>query len=166
MTRQPPATPSAARDRAEAPRPSVPAPPPPSAPRPGPGSAARAAANGEEPIAHRNELVLVGRLTTDPGRRELPSGDQLTTWRLSVRRASGAPGRPNRYDSVTCVTFDPVLGAKVCEWRMGDEVRVEGALRRRFWRSVSARVSVHEVEVAGVERLRAAPVPRAARRAA
>ncbi|RCV54214.1 single-stranded DNA-binding protein [Marinitenerispora sediminis] len=101
---------------------------------------------------HRNEVVLVGRVTAEPSVRELPSGDQLVTWRVSVSRPP-AEQRPNQAaDPITCVSFLPAIKEATRDWRIGDLVRISGALRRRFWRAPGGSASVFEVEAKTVAR--------------
>nr|WP_246421973.1 single-stranded DNA-binding protein [Nocardiopsis mwathae] len=93
---------------------------------------------------------MAGRVTAEPYVRELPSGDHLVTWRISVARPA-ADRRPNQpADPITCVSFRPAIEAATRGWRIGDIVRVSGALRRRFWRSAKGVTSVIEVEAASV----------------
>jgi single-strand DNA-binding protein len=105
-----------------------------------------------EPI-DRNEVQLVGRVSSPPTRRTLPSGDEVVQLRVVVRRAhegvdtldvtvgpappSGARRRPGQ-------TGRRLLGAaeQVAD---GARVRIEGELRRRWWGSGRVRQSRVEV---------------------
>ncbi|ETK38186.1 single-stranded DNA-binding protein [Microbispora sp. ATCC PTA-5024] len=100
---------------------------------------------------HRNEVVLVGRLSMRPMHRELPSGTLLTQWRLAVRRPASRPGH-QRSDAIECATFDDGVREMVLGWQVDDVVQVEGAMRRRWWRGGSR----YEVEVGTARRLHAA----------
>lgn len=112
-----------------------------------------------------NEVVLVGRLSAPVEERTLPSGDVLATWRLVVdrpppRRPPREGGRTVTVDTLDCVAWTGRLRQSARRLRPGDVVRVEGALRRRFWRAGAGAASRCEIEVAGLERLaRAAPPP-------
>lgn len=104
-----------------------------------------------EPVAGRNEVHLVGRLA---GARDrvLPSGDRLLAFRLVVPRCS--PPRPGpTVDTIDCVGRADTVRADVLKWASGDLVGVEGALRRRFWRTGAGLASRYEVEVATAHRL-------------
>lgn len=104
---------------------------------------------------HRNEVVLAGRVTAEPSVRELPSGTHLTTWRISVTRPT-ADQRPNQpADPITCVSFQTSIEEATRGWRIGDQVQVTGALRRRFWRSPNGSSSVIEVEARDAHRVTA-----------
>ena len=112
-----------------------------------------------------NEVVLVGRVSAAAEERVLPSGDVLLSWRLVVdrpppqRRVSEGRRVP-RVDTLDCVTFAGAVRRSARAFAAGDVVRVEGALRRRFWRAGAAAASRTEVEVASVRRLERAQASR------
>jgi len=117
--------------------------------------------------APRNEVVLVGRVSSAPAERALPSGDVLLTWRVVVDRPleptakrSGEEGAAGRrtptVDALDCVARTAGVRRTVAGWAEGDVVHVEGALRRRFWRGPSGLVSRHEIEIRTARRLRRA----------
>jgi hypothetical protein len=108
---------------------------------------------------HRNDVVLAGRVTAEPAVRELPSGDHLVTWRISITRPPDEQ-RPNQpADPITCVSFRPAIEAATRGWRIGDVVAVRGSLRRRFWRTPGGSSSVIEVEARAVEHVERAADP-------
>jgi single-strand DNA-binding protein len=96
---------------------------------------------------HRNEVVVVGRVTTVPTDRELPSGDEITTWRVTVDRPAG--GR----DVIDCTAWTARVRRGVAAGERGDVVEVSGALRRRFFTAGGAPASRSEVEVSRARRL-------------
>jgi single-strand DNA-binding protein len=98
-----------------------------------------------------NEVRLSGRLPAEPLERELPSGDLVWTFRIVVRRPDDV-GRA-RVDTVDCAVYAAGPARSVRSWRADDVVEVEGALRRRFWRSPIGARSRYEVEVARARRL-------------
>lgn len=93
-----------------------------------------------------NEVTLVGRVSAAPERRELPSGDQLVTLRVVVDRPphKGTHKRAVDVIDVACWTRRTQRSAAGLE--PDDGVRVEGALRRRFFAAGGARTSRYEVE--------------------
>ena len=100
-----------------------------------------------------NEVRLVGRLTGEPSVVELPSGDSLVTFRISVPRASpsgggSGPAKAQRVDSVPCTAWSPRLRRSILGWRAGDLVEVSGAVRCRFYQAGGATRSRVEVEAA------------------
>lgn len=126
---------------------------------PGPGApaATRSGGGGHSEEGHRNEVVVAGRITSEPVLRDLPSGDRIATWRICVARSADSGFRGRRVDSITCVSFDRVLHGRIGDWCAGDVVQVSGALRRRTWQGRSGIRSVCEVEVRTAELLRPGP---------
>ena len=94
----------------------------------------------------RNEVVLVGRMASDPQEKQLPSGDTVWMFRLVVRRPDGTVSR-QRVDALECCAWTPRVQRSVRGWREGDQVEVSGAIRRRFYRSGTGSQSRVEVEV-------------------
>jgi single-strand DNA-binding protein len=101
-----------------------------------------------------NEVRLVGRLSQPPEERSLPSGDPLWTFRVVVPRPAGT-GRAT-VDAVECSAWTARVRRSVGTWEAGDLVEVEGALRRRFYRTQTGAASRVEVEVSRVRRVRRA----------
>jgi single-strand DNA-binding protein len=97
-----------------------------------------------------NDVRLVGRLTGEPAVVELPSGDALVTFRISVPRRSPSnnPGQGSgqRVDSVPCTAWAPRLRRSILTWRAGDLVEISGAVRCRFYQAGGATRSRVEVE--------------------
>lgn len=84
-----------------------------------------------------NVVHLVGRLAAEPMAVVLPSGDQLVTLRLVVPRPPGRRSTRSRtvlVDTVDCSLWTAALRRTVSRWHPGDQIEVEGSLRRRFWR--------------------------------
>jgi single-strand DNA-binding protein len=92
-----------------------------------------------------NQVFLRGRLAAAPVLRQLPSGDELCSFRLTVPRA---PGGRVRVDSLDCSTTRARVRRSVDRAEPGDEFEVTGSLHRRFWRSASGLASRYEVDVA------------------
>jgi single-strand DNA-binding protein len=101
---------------------------------------------------HRNQVLLVGRVSAAPEVRVLPSGDEITTWRLVVARDDVPEGRPAQ-DTIDCTAWSNRTRRSASSWAAGDVVEVEGALRRRFWKTSAALASRCEVEVTRVRRV-------------
>lgn len=102
-----------------------------------------------------NEVTLRGRLTAEPVERELPSGDVITTFRVSVARGRKTPLTARSQQSsdwVDCVAGGARVRRSAAGWSVGDEVEVHGSLRRRFYRAQGAAVTRLEVEVVRVRR--------------
>jgi single-strand DNA-binding protein len=104
----------------------------------------------------RNEVLLLGRLSVAPEPRELPSGDEITTFRLVVDRPPARKGEVAgrvTIDTLDCVARSTAVRRTVQSWHPGDVVQVEGSLRRRFFRGAGGLGSRYEVEVSRAKRL-------------
>ncbi|WP_374454924.1 single-stranded DNA-binding protein [Nocardioides sp.] len=107
-----------------------------------------------------NDVRLVGRVTGEPSALELPSGDVLVTFRISVPRngrAGPRQGRAQGVDSVPCTVWSPRLRRSVLGWRAGDVVEVSGAVRCRFFQAGGATRSRVEVEASSARIIRRSP---------
>ncbi len=114
---------------------------------------ARSAEETIEP-AGENRVQLIGRLAAEAEARELPSGDVITVCRLIVPRSTSHGRLPAlrgaTVDTVDCVAWTARVRRGLARAKPGDVLRVEGALRRRFWRSGAGVASRCEVELATV----------------
>lgn len=101
-------------------------------------------------------VQLRGRVSGDPEHRVLPSGDELWTVRVVVRRPSSQVREGGAVsDWITCAARAAGPRRSLASWSDGDVVEVEGALRRRYYRAGSgAALSVVEVEVERARRRR------------
>ena len=105
-------------------------------------------------IAHpdsRTEVVIVGRLGSRVDRRTLPSGDVVTVFTVVVDRPTSrarplVAKRGATIDAIACQTFRVPVTRRLESMEPGTWVRVEGTLRRRFWRSPGGLGSAMEVE--------------------
>lgn len=105
-----------------------------------------------------NDVALVGRLSGAVERKPLPSGDTAVEWRLVVERPPDARHRQKVVDTIDCVSYERRFGHLTADWRHGDLIEVRGAIRRRFWRTVSgASASRCEVEVREADLVAVAP---------
>lgn len=105
-----------------------------------------------ETVPGANEVRLVGRISSAPEERTLPSGDVVWTFRVVVPRPEGAGGA--RVDALGCAAWSARARRAVASWRAGDVVEVEGAVRRRFFRSGAGAASRVEVEVSRARMVR------------
>lgn len=101
-----------------------------------------------------NVSVLAGRLSRAPEVRELPSGDTLVAYEVTVARPEGPA------ESVPVVW--PAAPARAERFAAGDRVVVVGRVRRRFFRAGGTTASRTEVVA---ERLVAARSGASVRRA-
>lgn len=105
------------------------------------------AMNSAEDITAANQVLLRGRLADDPVLRELPSGDVLAVFRVTVPRP---PGDRARVDSIECATVKPKVQRSLARAEAGDGVEVVGSLHRRFWRTPAGPASRYAVDVESV----------------
>ncbi len=100
-----------------------------------------------------NEVVLVGRVSAAPERRELPSGDELVTLRVVVDRPPRRGSTRRQVDVIDVACWSRRTQRSAAGLAADDDVRVEGALRRRFFAAGGSRASRYEVEASRVARL-------------
>lgn len=95
----------------------------------------------EEPAF--NAVFLSGILTEPAEERELAGGVIVVRWTLRVRRGSGRVGS----DLIDCITMDSELQQRALAWPAGCALSIEGAIRRRFFRTGGRTTTRVEVEV-------------------
>ncbi|MGI9156015.1 MAG: single-stranded DNA-binding protein [Marmoricola sp.] len=117
---------------------------------------------GDDAGAETANLVRIrGRLGADPTQRTLPSGTDIVSFRVVIARSPTVMTRGSRQKSdwVDCTAWSSPTRRRAVGWRAGDVVEVEGALRRRHYRSGDTTGSRVEVEMLGGRRVtRASPV--------
>lgn len=89
-----------------------------------------------------NRVEITGRVSGDPTSRVMPSGDELVSLRVVVTR-----GGSSRVDTIDCACWSAASRRAAARFVDGDRVRVEGSLRRRFFRTPAGAASRDEVEV-------------------
>lgn len=92
-----------------------------------------------------NEVRLRGRLAAPAQFREMPSGDTLAIFRVTVNRPANDRAK---VDSLDCVNAAGRVRQALQRAEQGDTVELSGSLRRRFWRSPAGPASRYAVEVA------------------
>ncbi len=103
-----------------------------------------------------SQVILVGRLGARIETRTLPSGDEVTVFTVVVDRPprERTSERGALVDAIRCQTFRAVVARRLSGLSEGDRVRVEGRLRRRFWRSPGGLGSAMEVDARTIARVR------------
>ena len=109
-----------------------------------------------------NDVRLIGRVTSVPVVVDLPSGDALVSFRVSVPRSPGAarPGATTsgqRVDSIPCSAWSPALRRRIAGWRPGDTVEVAGSVCCRFYQAGGATRSRVEVVATSARIIRRSP---------
>lgn len=98
-----------------------------------------------------NHVHLSGRISADPQVLELPSGDEIVTFRLVVDRDAAARKHSKQtVDTIECVAWGARVRRTVARLRADERVEVQGSLRRRFSRGGAGVQSFASVEVASV----------------
>jgi single-strand DNA-binding protein len=115
-------------------------------------------------LATVNEVRLIGRLSLAAEEKELPSGDQLTAFRVVVNRPRDKRrGSRVQIDALECHTWVARVRRAAMTWQVGDVIEVNGSLRRRFFKTGGRLQSMTEVEVSSASRVsRAAAAARQA----
>lgn len=106
-------------------------------------------------VEERNAVWLVGRVSSPPLERELPSGDRVVTFRLVMARDRTAMTARSKQvsDWADCAAWGSRVRRNVVGWQVGDRIEIEGALRRRFFRDGGGATTRLEVEVLSGRRL-------------
>jgi len=100
-----------------------------------------------------NHVELIGRVSAVLAPRVLPSGDEVSSFRLVVRRSRAARrGSKQTVDTFDCDAWTAAARKAVARLDHDDVVRVEGSLRRQFSRGASGPVSRVTVDVTSVRR--------------
>jgi single-strand DNA-binding protein len=123
--------------------------------------AARARNASEDGVAlsvHENRVTVTGRVSATAASRTMPSGDEMVSWRLVVDRPP-SHGHGPAFDVVDCVGWTARVRRSASSWAVGDVVTIDGALRRRFWRSPGGLQSRCEIEVGTARRIASAAAP-------
>jgi single-strand DNA-binding protein len=106
-----------------------------------------------------NRVHLTGRISADPESRVLPSGDEIVSFRLVVRRSAAARRRSKQVvDTIECSVWGAALRRSVKKLPAGTDVTVTGALRRRFSRGGAGVASWVSVEVDACKKVAPAAV--------
>ncbi|MBC7275547.1 single-stranded DNA-binding protein [Nocardioides sp.] len=107
-----------------------------------------------EGLATVNEVRLIGRLSLAAEERQLPSGDQLTAFRVVVNRPRDKRrGSRVQIDALECHTWIARVRRAAMTWQVGDVIEVNGSLRRRFFKTGGRLQSMTEVEVLSARRV-------------
>ena len=101
-----------------------------------------------------NNVHLIGKLGQHVFTKEMPSGDQITTFTVIVPRTTKPRIGKQMVDSLACQTRKATIRSKVESWPVGTWVEIHGELRRRFWQSGKGLGSATEIEVRTLFRVR------------
>ena len=94
-----------------------------------------------------NDVALRGWVTTVATERELPSGDVVVQFRIAITRPEGGVDTID-LESWSAKTRRSALSLKDGEW-----VEIQGAIRRRFWKSGQGLASRWQVITNEIKRI-------------
>jgi len=100
-----------------------------------------------------NIVTLGGRVSQEPVTKTLPSGDQITQFRVVVDRPARLRRRTGQsVDTFDCVAWTAALRKKSVRLTRGTVVEVSGRLRRRFTRYDGKTVSWVTIDLSAIRR--------------
>lgn len=102
---------------------------------------------------HVNSVTMVGRVSAAPVVRDLPSGDRLVTLRVVVDRPPERGHTKRVVDVIDVACWSKRTQRTATSLAPDDAIRVEGALRRRFFATPTGRASRYEVEAGRLVRV-------------
>lgn len=110
--------------------------------------------NGGEAVLRnpRNELYLEGRVSSDPTEKLLPSGDTVVEFRIVIDRTN-PKGVRREVDTLDVAVWLSKVRSRALLLKVDDWVSIDGAVRRRFWKTPSGVASRWQVEASQLRRL-------------
>ena len=100
----------------------------------------------------RNEVFLEGRVSNLPTEKLLPSGDTVTEFRIVIDRKN-PKGDRREVDTLDIAVWLTKVRKKAMTLQIDDWVSIDGAVRRRFWKSPTGLASRWQVEASQLRRL-------------
>jgi len=100
----------------------------------------------------RNEVILVGRVSSAPVEKILPSGDKVVEFRIVIGREKSR-GSKKEVDTLDIATWSSKARRAAASLRIDMWVELGGAVRRRFWQAPHGLASRWQVEASEVRRL-------------
>ena len=100
----------------------------------------------------KNEVNLVGRVTSLAVEKMLPSGDRVVEFRLVIGRDKSR-GSKNEVDSLDIAAWSSKTRKAALSLKIDTWVEIKGSVRRRFWRAPTGLASRWQVEASEVVRL-------------
>jgi len=103
-------------------------------------------ANSSELPQGRNEVSLVGAVSSIPISKTLPSGDVVVEFRIVIDRASKRPSPRREVDSLEIAVWKARYRKSALRLEPGDWVEISGSVHRRFWTSAAGLASRWQIE--------------------
>jgi single-strand DNA-binding protein len=100
----------------------------------------------------KNEVFLVGRVTSLAVEKLLPSGDRVVEFRVVIGREKFR-GSKKEVDSLDIAAWSSRTRKAALSLKIDTWVEIKGSVRRRFWRAPTGLASRWQVEASEVVRL-------------
>ena len=100
----------------------------------------------------KNEVQLVGRVTSLAVEKLLPSGDRVVEFRVVIGREKSR-GSKKEVDSLDIAAWSSKTRRAALSLKVDTWVEIKGSVRRRFWRAPTGLASRWQVEASEVVRL-------------
>jgi len=100
----------------------------------------------------KNEVFLVGRVTSLAVEKLLPSGDRVVEFRVVIGREKSR-GSKKEVDSLDIAAWSSRARKAALSLKIDTWVEIKGSVRRRFWRAPTGLASRWQVEASEVVRL-------------
>jgi len=100
----------------------------------------------------KNEVFLVGRVTSLAVEKLLPSGDRVVEFRVVIGREKSI-GSKKEVDSLDIAAWSSRTRKAALSLKIDTWVEIKGSVRRRFWRAPTGLASRWQVEASEVVRL-------------
>ena len=102
-----------------------------------------------------NEVRLIGRISSEPVTKILPSGDQVVEFRLVVGRLPAREGNGPQIDTLDIAAWSARARRSALSQKSNTWVEIHGAVRRRFWQAPTGLASRWQVEATEIKRIKA-----------
>ena len=100
----------------------------------------------------KNEVSLIGRVTSLAVEKLLPSGDRVVEFRVVIGREKSR-GSKKEVDSLDIAAWSSRTRKAALSLKIDTWVEIKGSVRRRFWRAPTGLASRWQVEASEVVRL-------------
>jgi single-strand DNA-binding protein len=116
-----------------------------------------------------NEVHLIGRISSEPLAKVLPSGDQVVEFRLVVGRLPASPvgrkvskdagkigvqGAAPKIDTLDIAAWSAKARRSALALKSNTWVEIHGAVRRRFWQAPTGLASRWQVEASEIRAIK------------
>ena len=99
-----------------------------------------------------NEVYLVGRVSSVPVEKIMPSGDKVVEFRLVIAREKSRTGK-REVDTLDIAAWSSKVRKSALSLKLDTWIELDGAVRRRFWQAPGGLASRWQVEASEVRRL-------------